>query len=463
MTQSLAGVEPLKAGCGDHVSPCLSECAAMLDPFAVLPDFSSAEIFQSAMADGVVAAGRTVSLKLPEVMNSVADVFRFTERGESRGPLNTVAGHVLSENGVSVNVSKRALPENGGSMNVSKRVLPEKGILEKLDLSGAAEEMDGAWLLRSGDATHSQVITEKEFGAKDALPGQLVGASELDPKGMSLAQDPFAGSSVPLDRVESLGTKNILPEPPDAVGDGNRKTEVRSAHVGSAVLPKPPKVKGSVVDAFKFTERRESLGHFSVEHERVMPENGVPMNVPNRILPEKGILERRDIFVSAKNQEGMPVQRHGEALSGENIVRSHEMPSDGHEPMQVIAPSPLPIELPAATVRQEPAVSVVASDVVRMFVAAAEAVADAILVSSGFENGEGRILVRLQPEVLGGSEIQITVKGGTLTVVVNPASQDVQTIVEANRTQFEQHLAEKVHSWRVAVAVRRGDKTNERV
>ena len=222
-------------------------------------------------------------------------------------------------------------------------------------------------------------------------------------------------------------------------------------------------MKGSVVDAFKFTERRESLGHFSVEHERVMPENGVPMNVPNRILPEKGILERRDILVSAKNQEGMPVQRHGEALSGENIVRSHEIPSDVHEPMQVIAPAPLPIELPAAAVQQGPATSVGTSDVVRMFVAAAEAVADAILVSSGFENGEGRILVRLQPEVLGGSEVQITAKGGMLTVVVNPASQDVQMIVEANRTQFEQHLAEKVHLWRVAVAVRRGDKTNDRV
>jgi flagellar hook-length control protein FliK len=115
------------------------------------------------------------------------------------------------------------------------------------------------------------------------------------------------------------------------------------------------------------------------------------------------------------------------------------------------------------TVQQQSAAAVATHDVVKMFVAAAEAVADAILVSSGFENGEGRILVRLQPEVLGGSEVQITAKGGTLTVIVNPASQDVQTIVEANRTQFEQHLAEKVHSWRVAVAVRRGEKTNERV
>ena len=36
-------------------------------------------------------------------------------------------------------------------------------------------------------------------------------------------------------------------------------------------------------------------------------------------------------------------------------------------------------------------------------------------------------------------------------------------IVEANRTQFEQHLAEKFHSWRIAVAVKKGDKIDERV
>jgi flagellar hook-length control protein FliK len=139
------------------------------------------------------------------------------------------------------------------------------------------------------------------------------------------------------------------------------------------------------------------------------------------------------------------------------------MPSDGNEPVLVIAPASLPIELPAAAVHQQSAAAVATPDTVKMFVAAAEAVADAILVSSGFENGEGRILVRLQPEVLGGSEIHITVKGGTLTVVVNPASQDVQMIVEANRTQFEQHLAEKVHSWRIAVAVKKGNKIDERV
>ena len=152
----------------------------------------------------------------------------------------------------------------------------------------------------------------------------------------------------------------------------------------------------------------------------------------------------------------VPVELH-------SMIRSREMPTDSHESVQIIAPAPLPIELPAAAVQRQSAVAVATPDTVKMLVAAAEAVADAILVSSGFENGEGRILVRLQPEVLGGSEIHITVKGGTLTVVVNPASQDVQMIVEANRTQFEQHLAEKVHSWRIAVAVKKGDKIDERV
>jgi flagellar hook-length control protein FliK len=133
------------------------------------------------------------------------------------------------------------------------------------------------------------------------------------------------------------------------------------------------------------------------------------------------------------------------------------------EPVEIIAPAPLPIELPAAAIQHQPSHPVAPADVTRIFVAAAEAVADAILVSSGFANGEGRIIVRLQPEVLNGSEVQIVAKDGKLTVVVNPATQDVQNIVEANRSQFEQHLAEKVHAWRVSVAVKRGDKSDERV
>ena len=133
------------------------------------------------------------------------------------------------------------------------------------------------------------------------------------------------------------------------------------------------------------------------------------------------------------------------------------------EQVQIIAPAPLPIELSAAPVRQQEIAPAVPSDATRMFVAVAEAVADAILVSSGFSNGEGSVIVRLRPEVLGGSEVRIIVKDGVLSVVLNAATEDVQEMVETNRAQFEQHLAEKVHSWRISVAVRRGGKSDERV
>ena len=185
----------------------------------------------------------------------------------------------------------------------------------------------------------------------------------------------------------------------------------------------------------------------------------VVTNAPEMCAPWRG--EDTPPRPSASVLRDVPSRQSAEALQDAPIPqRVSQMASP--EQVQIIAPAPLPIELPAAAVLQQTAPAAPA-EVTRMFVAAAEAVADAVLVSSGFVNGEGQMLVRLQPEVLGGSEVQIVAKGGTLTVVVNPATQDVQTIVEANRTQFEQHLAEKVHSWRVSVAVRRGVKTDERV
>ena len=133
------------------------------------------------------------------------------------------------------------------------------------------------------------------------------------------------------------------------------------------------------------------------------------------------------------------------------------------EQVQIIAPAPLPIELPISAVPQQSPISIATSEIAQVFVAAAEAVADAILVSSGFSDGEGSIIVRLQPEVLSGSEVRLVAKDGVLTVVVDAVTDDVQKIVETNRVQFEQHIAEKVHSWRISVAVRRGGKSDERI
>ena len=412
----------------------------------------------------ITEVGRAVSPKPTKVNDSVVGALIFPKRSESQVQFNVGSEHVLPENVKPADISNRVLPAKGEALDVAKSILPEKAVLVERDVPIAPKGMDSVSLWRRGDATHGQDVTAQSTKSNEVPSAQPVSPSAAVSKAMSVEHDVEVGKSAPNE------VRNVN-------GDDTRKTEVIITEVGRAVSPKPTEVNDSVVGALIFPKQSESQVQFNVGSEHVLLENVKPADVSSRVLPEKGetldvaksilpektVLVGRDGGAALQNQEGMPVRRQGDGLSYQNIVKAHQMPSDGNEPVQVIAPAPLPIELPAVTVQQQSAAAVATHDVVKMFVAAAEAVADAILVSSGFENGEGRILVRLQPEVLGGSEVQITAKGGTLTIVVNPASQDVQTVVEANRTQFEQYLAEKVHSWRIAVAVKKGDKTDERV
>ena len=157
-----------------------------------------------------------------------------------------------------------------------------------------------------------------------------------------------------------------------------------------------------------------------------------------------------------------PLTPEHEVASKVVYFRGRDVEGLLRETVQVIASTMLPITLPHQQV-ETIAQPIASHEVVQHFVMAAQAVADALLVSSGFVRGEGQLLVRLRPEVLGGSEIRLVATEGTLTVIVNPATQDVQTLVEANRTQFEQYLAEKVTSWRLAVTVKRGGNDDERL
>ena len=175
-----------------------------------------------------------------------------------------------------------------------------------------------------------------------------------------------------------------------------------------------------------------------------------PSPLPTTVQPE----------ITVQAERGAPVVLQ-QAVTVASL-RGREMDSTLPEPLQVIAPTMLPITLPHQTV-ESVAQPLPTQSVAQHFVLAAQAVADALLVSSGFVRGEGQLLVRLRPEVLSGSEIRLVATGGTLTVIVHPATQDVQTIVEANRTQFEQYLAEKVQSWRLAVTVKRGGNDDERL
>ena len=88
-----------------------------------------------------------------------------------------------------------------------------------------------------------------------------------------------------------------------------------------------------------------------------------------------------------------------------------------------------------------------------VLIQAAEAVADAILVSPGLLRGEGEIRVQLKPDVLDGTEIRIGVTGRQMDVSFMPSNADMSALIEQCRPQLEQHLAARIHRFTVNVSV----------
>ncbi|MCQ2404012.1 MAG: hypothetical protein MJ202_09840, partial [Lentisphaeria bacterium] len=91
----------------------------------------------------------------------------------------------------------------------------------------------------------------------------------------------------------------------------------------------------------------------------------------------------------------------------------------------------------------------------------AEQVCDAILVSPGLVKGEGEIRLQLKTDVLDGTEIRIEVKSSALAVSFQPVTSEAQYLLERHVSQFEQHLAGRIHNYQISVSVRRS-KQNER-
>ena len=91
-------------------------------------------------------------------------------------------------------------------------------------------------------------------------------------------------------------------------------------------------------------------------------------------------------------------------------------------------------------------------------IAVVEEICDAIVVSPKLLRGEGEMRIQLKAGVLDGSEIQLTTRGNTLSVVFQTTTPDAQQLLERNLGQLEQHLAGHLHRYRIAVSVKRGKK-----
>ena len=84
---------------------------------------------------------------------------------------------------------------------------------------------------------------------------------------------------------------------------------------------------------------------------------------------------------------------------------------------------------------------------------AVEEVCEAIQVAPGVQPGQGEVRIQLKADVLSGTEVFLEAKGTTITVAFNPATADVAEILSRNITQFQQHLAGRIHNYQIAARV----------
>ena len=126
------------------------------------------------------------------------------------------------------------------------------------------------------------------------------------------------------------------------------------------------------------------------------------------------------------------------------------------------APTAAPVTAVEAVVAAFTPSAARAVEPVQVLVEAARAVADTLLVTPGLLRGEGEIRIQLRPDVLDGTEIHIVVAGRQLTVAFTPPTPDLVALIEQSRPQLTAHLAERIHSFQIAVDVRRRVRSEER-
>lgn len=160
----------------------------------------------------------------------------------------------------------------------------------------------------------------------------------------------------------------------------------------------------------------------------------------------------------------------------ENVMREAVVVSEDADSAVAPTATPVvnsavtPVPDPVVAVNDAPAITVTPADVVRtqtaaateaavspsaVFVHAAQAVADVLLVSPGLLRGQGEIVVQLRPDVLEGTEVRIAVTGRQLNVQFCPTTVDMAVLLEGSRMQIASHLTAKIATFNVSVDVRK--------
>lgn len=117
--------------------------------------------------------------------------------------------------------------------------------------------------------------------------------------------------------------------------------------------------------------------------------------------------------------------------------------SDTPDPLQALpgVPPPEAPAIPVAAILEPSLAAEIARANAKMLSVAVEEVAAAIRTTPALAQGEGLLHIQLKADILDGSQIQLSLSGGTLTVQIEAATPAAQALVERCRPQLEAALA----------------------
>ena len=131
-----------------------------------------------------------------------------------------------------------------------------------------------------------------------------------------------------------------------------------------------------------------------------------------------------------------------------------------------VAPPPEAPAIPVAAILEPSLASEISRANAKMLSAAVEEMAAAVRATPALAQGEGLLHIQLKADILDGSQIQLSLSGGTLSVQIDAATPDAQVLVERCRPQLEAALAARAsapggtyHTVHVTVKKGKDDET----
>ena len=318
--------------------------------------------------------------------------------------------------------------------------------------------------------------------AVPSAPPALVGGDVLGA--------PRPGAEVPPAESSPVVSPVVSTRPDAAVEDGSSVAAL-AARRGRRALPSEGAVPGAVPSTTPTTPAPPTPSAPLASSAPSAPSTlvgGDVLGAPRpgaEVLPAEsspvvspGVPVRPDAAVVDESSVAAFAARRGRrALPSEGAVQKAASPASSAPP----TPSALPVSFavpevsaPAAAPTAAPVTAVEAVvaaftpsaaravEPAQVLVEAARAVADTLLVTPGLLRGEGEIRIQLRPDVLDGTEIHIAVAGRQLTVAFTPPTHELAALIEQSRPQLTAHLAERIHSFQIAVDVRRRVRSEER-